>query len=269
MASWPLPPPPLSPLLDFDLHLCQQPKRPLEVEDKTMDDSLTNTSTEDDENTNEIGQDDRKDNNGIDESDRKDNPLPVPVSIKNDDSTVVAFRFRVNGNKELKGENGRGSMRKYYRCSEKSCEAQYYVTTPANGKITTTFLPKPHNHYPPVKPRTCMVVKEKALSHFSVGAHPSVVHKQFVNNAPLPLSGTDVPSLSQLKNWKYRVSMDGMPSGLFFLSLLFFLFSDFINRRRILQHNKKAPHIHETVHSSSQYPSGPLQQFRVEHPKRE
>jgi hypothetical protein len=77
-----------------------------------------------------------------------------------------------------------------------------------------------------------MVVKEKALSHFSVGAHPSVVHKQFVNEAPLPLSGADVPSLSQLKNWKYRLSMNEMPSGLFlvfffsfsFFFLFFFLF---------------------------------------------
>jgi hypothetical protein len=205
-----------------DQHLCQQPKWPLEVEDETMDDSLTNTSTKDDENTNEIGQNDRKDDNGIDESDHKDDPLPISVSIKNDDSTVVAFRFQVNGNKELKGENGRGSTRKYYKYSEKSCEAQYYITTPANGKITTTFFPKPHNHYPPIKPHTRIVVKEKVLSHFSVGAHLSVVHKQFVNNAPFSLSGTNVPSLSQLKNWKYRASMDGMPSGLFFPFILFF-----------------------------------------------
>jgi hypothetical protein len=108
-------------------------------------------------------------------------------------------------------------------------EAQYYVTTPANGNITTTFLPKPHNHYPPSKPRIRMVVKEKVLSHFSVGATPSVVHKQLVNDAPLPLSGADVPSLAQLKNWKYRASMNDMPSGLFFylsffLSLLFLPF---------------------------------------------
>jgi hypothetical protein len=226
MASWPLPPP-LSPLLSSEpQYLHQQSKRPLEMEDEIMDDSLTNTSTEDDENTNKISQEDCKDGNGTDESDLKDDPSPVLVSIKNNDSTVIAFRFRVNGNKELKGENEKGSTRKYYKCSEKSCEAQYYVTTPVNGKITTTFLPKPHNHYPPAKPRTRMVIKEKALNHFSVGAHPSVVHKQFVNDAPLPLSGSDVPSLSQLKNWKYRASMDGMPSGLvfspFLLPLLFF-----------------------------------------------
>jgi hypothetical protein len=253
MASWSLPPPPLSPLLSSDSqHLHQQLKRPLEVEDETMDDSLTNKSMENDENTNKIGQDDRKNNNEIDESDLKD-ASPVRVSIKNDDSTVVAFRFRVNGNKELKGENEKGSTRKYYKCSEKLCEAQYYVTTPANGKITTTFLPKPHNHYPPAKPRTRMVVKEKVLSHFSVGATPSVVHKQLVNDAPLPLSGADVPSLAQLKNWKYRASMNDMPSGFFlcFFFFLFFLFSDFINRRRVLQHNEKASYFHKTVYSSS------------------
>jgi hypothetical protein len=132
MASWPLPPP-LSPLLSSEpQHLRQQSKRPFEMEDEIMDDSLTNTSTEDDENTNEIGQDDHKDNNEIDESDRKDDPLPVLVSIKNDDSTVVAFRFRVNGNKELKGENEKGSTRKYYKCSEKLCVKMSNVL----GKVT-------------------------------------------------------------------------------------------------------------------------------------
>jgi hypothetical protein len=168
MASWPLPPPPnpLSSLLSSELqHPRQQSKRPLKMEDEIMDDSLTNTSTEDDENTNKISQKGCKDDNGTDESNLKDDPLPVPVSIKNDDSTVIAFRFRVNGKKELKGENEKRTTRKYYKCSEKSCEAQYYVTTSVNGKITTTFTPKPHNHYPPTKPRTRMVVKEKALSH--------------------------------------------------------------------------------------------------------
>jgi hypothetical protein len=182
--------------------------------------TLTNTSTEDDENVNEIG----KEDTGIDENDHKDDLSPVSVSIKNDDSTVVAFRFWVNGNKELKGENEKGFTRKYYKCSEKSCEAQYYVTTPINGKITTTFLPKPHNHYPPTKPHTHMVVKEKALSHFTVGATPSVVHKQFVNDASLLLSGADVPSLAQLKNWKYCAAINDMPSGLFFSIFLFSFF---------------------------------------------
>jgi hypothetical protein len=190
----------------------------------TEDDEETSHGI-DEEDTNEIG----KDGNGIDENDDKCNPLPASVSIKNDDSTVAVFRFQVNGNKELKGENEKGSTRKYYKCSEKSCEAQYYVTTPINGKITTTFLPKPHNHYPPAKPHTRMVVKEKALSHFTVGATPSVVHKQLVNNAPLPLSGTDIPSLTQLKNWKYRALMSDMPSGLLiFIFLFFFLLFFFL-----------------------------------------
>jgi hypothetical protein len=72
-----------------------------------------------------------------------------------------------------------------------------------------------------------MVVKEKALSHFSVGAHPSVVHKQFVNEAPLPLSGADVPSLSQLKNWKYRLSMNDAFRFVFSLLFFFFFFFSF------------------------------------------
>jgi hypothetical protein len=51
-----------------------------------------------------------------------------------------------------------------------------------------------------------------------------VVHKQLVNDAPLSLSSADVPSLAQLKNWKYRASMNDMPSGLFFSFSSFFSF---------------------------------------------
>jgi hypothetical protein len=168
------------------------------------------------------------------------------VCIKNNDSTVAIFHFCYDGCKHLKTEIG--VTCKYFKCQEKTCEVRYYVTTTLASKTITTYFPKSHNHYPPEKPRTRISVKEKALSHFSISATPSVVHKQFVNDAPLPLFSADAPSLSQLKNWKYRKSMKDMPSGIiafFFLKYLGFLMIK--NRRRILQHHKKTPCFYEVV----------------------
>ena len=56
------------------------------------------------------------------------------------------------------------------------------------------------------------------------GATPGNVHKQLLNNAPLPISSADVPSLSQLKNWKHANSVRDMPSGMvLFLFLIYLL----------------------------------------------
>jgi hypothetical protein len=53
-------------------------------------------------------------------------------------------------------------------------------------------------------------VKEMAFLQMSAGATPSNVHA--VREAALPLSSTNAPTLSQLKNWKH-VFFDERPSG--------------------------------------------------------
>lgn len=67
---------------------------------------------------------------------------------------------------------------------------------------------------PPTNPRIKKEVKECAIVQLSAGAMPSNVHKQIVNNAPLPLSSADVPSLSQIKNWKHALSIKDLPTGI-------------------------------------------------------
>ncbi len=133
------------------------------------------------------------------------------IIIKNDSTTVEKFRFINYGNKAIKKQNG--APRAYYKCSEKGCKARYFTTKTISGETSTTYLPPPHNHFAPDTPRTRKAVKDQALQYFDVGVTPSVAHKQFVNNATLPLSPADVPSLGQLKSWKYRNVMDRMPSG--------------------------------------------------------
>lgn len=71
-----------------------------------------------------------------------------------------------------------------------------------------------HNHPPPSKPPTRADVKEKAVLQMSAGATPANVHAKFVREAALPLSSADVPTMSQLKNWKYEFSMKEMPTGM-------------------------------------------------------
>lgn len=145
-------------------------------------------------------------NNSTESPDRRE---CKEVTIKNDSSTVAHFRFINDGNKTLKTDNG--SKCKYYKCKDKGCKARYTTTKTLSGETSTTYLPEPHNHQPPERPRTR---KEVKFNYFEVGVTPSVAHKHLVNNAPLPLSSADVPSIGQLKSWKYRNVMDRMPSGI-------------------------------------------------------
>lgn len=130
------------------------------------------------------------------------------------------FRFNY-GNKPVVGTSVQ--RRLYYCCSHKGCEASYHaVLSPdANGKCKkpssssscVMVFKSSHNHPPPSNPPTRADVKEKAILQMSVGASLANVHSNFVREAPLPLSSADVPTMSQLKNWKHEFSMKEMPTG--------------------------------------------------------
>jgi hypothetical protein len=139
--------------------------------------------------------------------------LDPNVSIPNDDETHSKFVFHKYGQKHLKKGEEKGCVKKYYRCSHNLCNARCFVFKHPSG-TTTTKHHGFHAHQPSRKPHTRKAVKEKALDYFSVNVNPSVAHKKFINEVPTPLSPADVPSLSQLKNWKYRDSMKDMPSGM-------------------------------------------------------
>ncbi len=133
------------------------------------------------------------------------------VSFKNDNSTVEMFRFRSYCRKQLK--KGPQSARKYYKCTHPGCKAKYEITENSDGSTTTDYKAIPHQHPPPPNPRTRKDVKDNAIDKMSVGAGLSVIHKQLINNAPLPLSSANVPTMAQLKHWKHQLSLSTMPSG--------------------------------------------------------
>jgi hypothetical protein len=80
-----------------------------------------------------------------------------------------------------------------------------------------------HNHSPPSNPKIKKEVKECVKMVLSAGAMPGNVHKQLINNAPLPLSSTDVASVSQIKYLKYTRSVKDMPSGILYVLHIVFL----------------------------------------------
>jgi hypothetical protein len=91
------------------------------------------------------------------------------------------------------------------------CPAKRTIDTFADGCTSVSYVEQ-HNHGLIPNPHIRPEVKDMAISQMSVGASQVNVHKQAVNNAPLPLSSADVPTKSQLKNWKYRESMKDMPT---------------------------------------------------------
>ncbi len=146
-----------------------------------------------------------------------------PLSIPNNNTTFPQFRFKNNGNKKLK-TNGVVTS-KYYVCCQHKCPVKYQINTMYDGTLVTKYANK-HNHNPPANSKTRKDVKECAEAAMSAGATPGNVHKQIVNSATMPLSPADVPSLSQLKNWKHAMSVKDMPSSMFrvfFLLLLLLL----------------------------------------------
>lgn len=150
--------------------------------------------------------------------------LAQPTTHSNDASTFHLFRFKRYGDKMIKSAN---TKRKYYKCNMDTfgCRAKRIVDFSCINKddIKAVSYENEHNHGPVPDPKTRPEVKEAAILQMSAGASAVNVHKQAVNNAPLPLSSADVPSKAQLKTWKYRNAMKDMPTSMhahFFLSLL-------------------------------------------------
>jgi hypothetical protein len=145
------------------------------------------------------------------------------ISHPNNETTRHQFKFKNNENKKLK-KNGMVNC-KYFICCTPECPAKYCVNLTTSGVLITEYMKEAHNHDPPAKPHTRKEVKERAITQMSARAMPSTVHKQIVNNAPLPLSSADVPSLSQLKNWKHELSIKDLPAGIAPLITIFSYFS--------------------------------------------
>lgn len=142
-------------------------------------------------------------------------PSSSPPSIPNDDTTFPQFKFKNNGNKKLLA-----GPCKYYICCQKGCPAKRNIRKVNNKEsVDYTF---DHNYYPPSNPHPRKEVKERAEAAIGAGATPGNVFKQLLNNAPLPISPADMASLSRLKNWKYAMSVNDMPSdSSLFISNLF------------------------------------------------
>jgi hypothetical protein len=89
------------------------------------------------------------------------------------------------------------------------------------------FRPYPHNHLPPPKPLVVQRVKTHAVTLLHAGLTPAVLQKQLVNAAPTDNANAHIPSIGQLKIWKYRDAMADMPydkTSIFFSSFLLLLF---------------------------------------------
>lgn len=142
----------------------------------------------------------------------------------NNESTFPLFRFKRNAQKTIKAEN---VTRTYYVCNmhkQTKCAAKRLVDVSLSNKDSKVATYKEeHNHGPLSNPKIRPEVKQSAILQMSAGASAVNVHKQAVNGASLPLSSADVPSKSQLKNWKYRDAMKDMPTSVCFLYYLFFL----------------------------------------------
>ncbi len=68
-----------------------------------------------------------------------------------------------------------------------------------------------HNHSAPVTPKVKEDIKKKVISQLKVGAKPSVIHKELVNNSESS-SRKDIPTVQQMYNWKHNLTMEYLPS---------------------------------------------------------
>jgi len=135
--------------------------------------------------------------------------------VSNDESTVVKFCFSKDGNRPIKTGNIEGLRRQHYKCTADGCEARYcedYVKSKPDEILTCVFT-KNHNHCPPPNPKVISQVKRRCLDLFRADVTAAVAHKRVVNDAPVPLTPENVPTLSQVKSWNHRAVMDTMPSG--------------------------------------------------------
>jgi hypothetical protein len=118
---------------------------------------------------------------------------------------------------------------KYYICCQTGCPAKYQINKMYDGKLVTKYS-NAHNHHPPSKPRVLNEVKEQSILQLSVGALPSNMHKQLVNNMP-SMSPAYVPNVS-VEQMKACFISQGFAHGYAFylltfsaiLSLLFTIF---------------------------------------------
>jgi hypothetical protein len=168
-----------------------------------------------------LGYESLKQGSVIDPSPSRDTTIADATETPNNERTLPLFRFHNNGSKVIK----RSGKRTYYKCSEANCPATYTLTKFDNSggspSQTRTFSLKPHNHLPPPKPPINPEVKERSIAHMRVGASPANVHKHLVQEAPLPLSSSDVPTPGMLRKWKYRDAHKDSESSIFlFLFLL-------------------------------------------------
>lgn len=156
--------------------------------------------------------------------------LDTSTIFVNDESTGHLHRWHSNGRKKLRSAES-SCPRRYYCCSEHlrtNCMAKKHVTQRVSGtSVEYKYPPFPlhpplhfddgrntHNHPPPPNPRIRVEVKEQAVAQLAAGTPPAVLHREVVNSAPLPLSSADVPSLAQLRNWKFALSTTDLPTGM-------------------------------------------------------
>jgi hypothetical protein len=141
-----------------------------------------------------------------DQNRNEDQDPEVVVSYKNDQSTFKQFDFMADGGKWLVKKKEHVAYRRYYVCTNHKltrCPAKYTVTEWPNGKVETEFDSDPHNHTPPSTSRMKRDIRERIKTMIDVGASLAVIQKKCVNEAALPLSSAEVPSMNQLKNAKY------------------------------------------------------------------
>jgi hypothetical protein len=136
------------------------------------------------------------------------------------------FKWRNNGRRSLTKQKQQVGYRIHYVYTlAPVCFAQYKKTI-RNGKKDKKCKGRSHNHLPPSLKTLPLKKKkrEKICQQVDVGASLITIHTKSVNEALLPLSGRDVPSMSQLKNIKYssKKNLAGI-INLLFLSLLYVL----------------------------------------------
>jgi hypothetical protein len=126
-------------------------------------------------------------------------PPPVStVSYPNDNDTVKKFRFRRDQGPE------EGQWHQVH--IPQMCQRRVWHQVPKHGLSertqNNTVSPEPHNHPPPPNPHVRPEIREKATIQLSAGASPALVHRQIMNDAPLPLSPAEAPTQRQLIYWK-------------------------------------------------------------------
>jgi hypothetical protein len=140
----------------------------------------------------------------------------VKIEEEEGDSSKFRFQYIQNGTKALMDKRKQYATKVHFRCKQRKetgCKATYTATTSVtNNEKTIKFQSRLHNHYPPTEPRKrCRLdkeLKDKITDYLNMGINSAKVHQQLVNKSP-----SHAPSVSQVKNLKYRESMKDMPSG--------------------------------------------------------